>query len=124
VRNAALLLGSVNRCWSALVNALLPDPTTLAVADFVVESVKVPQKRSQATASVERRLMLDDERSWAVLTEANRFIWPDPDLRLSTPGDSVSVGYGPLPFALFEEIRTKFIAAVQAKRASFVPRSE
>jgi hypothetical protein len=35
-----------------------------------------------------------------------------------------SVGYGPLPFALFEEIRTKFIAAVRAKLASVVPRSE
>jgi len=75
-------------------------------------------------APVKRRLKLDDERSWVVLRKANRFIWPGPDLRPSTPGDSASVGYGPLPFALFEEVRTKFIAAIRAKRAGVVPRSE
>jgi len=32
-----------------------------------------------------RRLGLDDDRSWIVLTEANRFAWPGPDLR---PGQS------------------------------------
>jgi hypothetical protein len=29
-----------------------------------------------------------------------------------------------LPYTLFEEIRTKFIAAIRARRASVVPRSE
>jgi hypothetical protein len=41
-----------------------------------------------------------------------------------TGGNLASVVYGPLPFALFEDIRTKFIAAIRAKRASIVPRSE
>jgi len=75
-------------------------------------------------APVKRRLKLDEQRSWVVLTEANRFVWPGPDLRPSKPGDSASVAYGPLPYTLFEEIRTKFIAAIRAKRASVVPRSE
>lgn len=75
-------------------------------------------------APVKQRLKLDVERSWVVLTEANRFIWPGPDLRPSKPGDLASVGYGLLPSALFEEIRTKFIAAIRARRASFVPRSD
>jgi hypothetical protein len=35
---------------------------------------------------VKRRLYLDDERSWVVLTKDNRFIWPGPDLRPRTPG--------------------------------------
>jgi hypothetical protein len=75
-------------------------------------------------AQVKRRLKLDDERSWVVLTEANRFIWPGPDLRRAVPGDVASISYGPLPFGLFEEIRAKFIAAIKARRASVVPRSE
>jgi hypothetical protein len=70
-----------------------------------------------------RRLKLDDERSWVVLTEANRFVWPGPDLRPSKPGDSASVSYGPLPFALFEEIRAKLIAAIRAHRTSVVART-
>jgi hypothetical protein len=86
-------------------------PTDLALA------VEIP-------AAVKRRLRLDDQRSWVVLTEANRFIWPGPDLRPAMPGDAASVSYGPLPFGLLEEIRTKFIGAIKARRASVVPRSE
>jgi hypothetical protein len=67
---------------------------------------------------------LDDERSWVALTEANHFLWPGPDLRPARPGDAASVGYGQLPYALFEEIRTKFIAAIKARRTGVVPRSE
>jgi hypothetical protein len=75
-------------------------------------------------APVKRRLRLDDERSWVVISEANRFTWPGPDLRPIAPGDPASIAYGPLPFALFEEIRVKFIAALKARRARAVSRSE
>jgi hypothetical protein len=74
--------------------------------------------------AVKRRLGLDDARSWVVLTEANRFIWPGPDLRPTTPGDASSVAYGLLPYAMFEEIRLKFIAALKAHAARTVPRTE
>jgi hypothetical protein len=83
-----------------------------------------PALTVEIPAAVKRRLRLDDERSWVVLVEANRFTWPGPDLRPLKPGDSASVGYGPLPFALFEVIRTKFIAAIRAQRARVVLRSE
>lgn len=75
-------------------------------------------------ASVKRRLGLDDERSWIVLSEANRFIWPGPDLRPARRGDAGSVAYGALPFGLFEQVRRKFLAAVKARRAHAVPRTE
>jgi hypothetical protein len=74
--------------------------------------------------ATKRRLGLDDARSWVVLSEANRFRWPGPDLRPETPGDSASVAYGPLPYALFEEIRLKFLAVFRAARGGIVPRSE
>jgi hypothetical protein len=75
-------------------------------------------------ASTRRRLGLDDARSWLVVSEANRFLWPGPDLRPGRPGDAGSVAYGMLPYRLFETIRQKFLAAVRAHRASLVPRSE
>jgi hypothetical protein len=75
-------------------------------------------------AATKRRLGLDDERSWVVLSEANRFLWPGPDLRPARRGDAQSVAYGQLPYALFEEIRQKFIAAIRARRAGLVSRSE
>jgi hypothetical protein len=75
-------------------------------------------------AAVKRRLKLDDERSWVVLAEANRFIWPGPDLRPLHPGDAQSTAYGPLPYGLFEEIRLKFIAALKSQAVRAVPRLE
>jgi hypothetical protein len=35
----------------------------------------------RASAADKCCLGLDEPRSWVVLTEANRFPWPDPDLR-------------------------------------------
>lgn len=73
-------------------------------------------------ARTKARLGLDAERSWVVLTEANRFIWPGPDLRPARPGETGSAAYGLLPASLFNEIRLKFIALVKARRAKPVPR--
>jgi hypothetical protein len=84
----------------------------------------VPELAVEIPAATKRRLGLDDERSWVVLNEANRFLWPGLDLRPARPGDAATVAYGQLPYGLFEEIRTKFIAAIRARRAGVVPRSE
>ncbi|WP_291366554.1 type II toxin-antitoxin system PemK/MazF family toxin [Acetobacter sp. UBA5411] len=73
--------------------------------------------------ATKRRLGLDDARSWIVVTDANRFIWPGPDLRPARPGDAASVAYGLLPTGVFNEMRDKFLAAVRARRAGQVQRS-
>ena len=75
-------------------------------------------------AAVKRRLKLDDERSWVVPTQANRFAWPGPDLRPLRPRDAQSTAYGPLPYGVFEEIRLKFIAALKGQAVRAVPRSD
>lgn len=80
-------------------------------------AVEIPHMTKQ-------RLGLDAGRSWVVLTEANRFVWPGPDLRPLIPGDPGSVAYGLLPNALMNEIRLKFIALLKAKRSRAVPRTE
>ncbi|MBN8925686.1 MAG: type II toxin-antitoxin system PemK/MazF family toxin [Rhodospirillales bacterium] len=84
----------------------------------------IPQLAVEIPAAVKRRLGLDDERSWIVLTEANRFIWPGPDLRPLRSNDAASVAYGPLPYKLFEEVRLKFIAALKSRQSNTVPRTE
>jgi hypothetical protein len=83
-----------------------------------------PELAVEIPAVVKRRLRLDDDRSWVVLTEANRFIWPGPDLRPAAPGDPMSVAYGPLPYALFEQIRLKFIAALKERSVRAVRRTQ
>ena len=85
-----------------------------------------PRDRALAVeipADTKRRLGLDDDRSWIVVTDANRFIWPGPDLRPRKIGDAASVAYGVLPAAVYEELRAKFIMAVEARLAAAVPRT-
>ena len=83
-----------------------------------------PLLAAEIPAAVKRRLKLDDQRSWVVLAEANRFTWPGPDLRPLQPGDAQSVAYGPLPYGLFEDIRLKLIAALKGRAVSTVPRTK
>jgi PemK-like, MazF-like toxin of type II toxin-antitoxin system len=111
-------------CAVILVTAYEDDERVVTVLPISHTPPRDPTLAVEIPITVKRRLRLDDQRSWVVLTEANRFVWPGPDLRPSTPGDLAGVAYGPLPFALFEEIRIKFIAAIKARRASIVPRTE
>jgi len=70
-----------------------------------------------------RRLGLDHDRSWIVLTESNRFIWLGPDLRPAIGGDPDGVAYGFLPAKFYERMRSKFIAILKSNRAAVAPRS-
>ena len=75
-------------------------------------------------ASTKHRLGLDDARSWIVLTDANRFVWPGPDLRPRKLGDAASVVYGQLPDALFRQVRDRFSEAIARRLAATVPRTD
>lgn len=75
--------------------------------------------------ATKERLGLDAERSWVMLTEANRFVWPGPDLRMKEPGSGPeSVAYGLLPRALFKEISGRFGDAVEARLAPVIRRTQ
>lgn len=65
-----------------------------------------PNDAVEIPPAVKRRLRLDDERSWIVLTESNRFAWPGPDIRALNTETGY---YGPLPPALFAEIKRRFV---------------
>jgi hypothetical protein len=113
-RPCAIILVSTEDSGERAVTVL---PVTHALPSDPGLAIEIP-------TATKRRLGLDDERSWVVLSEANRFLWPGPDLRPARRGDPASVAYGQLPYALFETIRQKFIAAVRTRRAGIVPRSE
>ena len=83
-------------CAVILVTTNADDERVVTVLPVSHAPPAGPKLAVEIPAAVKRRLKLDDERSWVVLTEANRFIWPGPDLRPSKPGDSASVGYGPI----------------------------
>lgn len=71
-------------------------------------AIEIPQ-------AVKNRLKLDDDRSCIVLTESNKFAWPGPDLR---PVGTDNGYYGPLPPALFEEVKRRFVALARNHKQS------
>ncbi len=64
---------------------------------------------------------LDDERSWIITTEINRFIWPGPDLR-SVPGGGVA--YGLLPGAMTRDLVAQVKANANDKALLVVARTD
>jgi hypothetical protein len=67
--------------------------------------------------ATKQRLGLDSERSWVVLSEANDFIWPGPDLRPVVSGDPSTVVYGMLPPGFMAVLRERLVQRRRAKLA-------
>jgi len=91
-------------------------PITHSAPASEADAVEIP-------AATKKRLRLDADRSWIVITEANEFIWPGPDLRPIPGGDATTIVYGPLPPRLFLHVRDLFLAR-RAEDAAYVRRNE
>jgi hypothetical protein len=97
------------------------DRTELMVAPIThgepreTEGVFIPQ-------SVKRHLGLDDEPSWVVLTELNRFVWPGPDIRPVKGGETPL--YGAIPARLFEHIKQGISSQARSGRLQVPKRTE
>jgi hypothetical protein len=83
-----------------------------------------PTQGIEIPTATKNRLGLDCERSWIVITEANEFTWPGPDLR-AVPGRDVStITYGTLPPRFFAHVRDKFLELDQRQKSARVKRTE
>ena len=74
-------------------------------------------------AATRARLGLQSEPCWVVVTEANVFAWPGPDLRRPETSENGFV-YGSLPHALMATIRQAFAAWRARKGARTIRRTE
>ncbi|WP_330084430.1 hypothetical protein [Methylocystis iwaonis] len=83
-----------------------------------------PEDGLEIPLATKQRLGLDSARSWVVLTEANDFVWPGPDLRAAVRGDPASVVYGMLPPGFMRVLRERLVARWRTVRAKAVPRGE
>ena len=65
-----------------------------------------PDWAVEIPAAVKRNLGLDDQRSWIVVGEGNRFLWPGYDLR--PVGHTDRIDYGFLPPRLLRQVQDAF----------------
>ena len=73
---------------------------------------------------VKRHLGLDDQPSWIIADEVNRFVWPGPDLRPVSPKSKSKFEYGILPVDIFDRLRRRILALNKERRLRIVTRSE
>ena len=88
---------------------------SVVVVPITSRAPVVPGDGMEIPAATRRRLGLQDEPCWAVLTEVNRFAWPGPDLRPVQAVAGPSWSYGPLPAVLFERLRDAVVARARSR---------
>ena len=84
----------------------------------------MPADALEIPATTKQRLGLDGERSWVVLTEANDFIWPGPDLRPVPGRDLNTVAYGFLPPGFMRVVRERLERRWRERGTSAVSRTQ
>ena len=92
-------------------------PVTHSPPRRPADAVEIPQRTKQ-------RLGLDEEQSWIIVSEVNRFVWPGPDLRPVSQQQSDLFDYGVLPPRLFDEVRHRLLSLARARRAVAVKRTK
>jgi hypothetical protein len=92
-------------------------PITHSPPSNPVDAIEIP-------TVTKGRLGLDGERSWIMITEANEFVWPGPDLQAVPGRDESTIAYGPLPPRFFAQVRDIFLERDQREKAGRVKRTE
>lgn len=113
-RPCAIIVAVKTEAGETLVYAL---PITHSPPGTADDGIELPQP-------TRARLGLDSDRSWIILSEANIFAWPGPDLRFIEGKGPESIAYGMLPPKLMALVRERFTKLLRARRAGMVKRSE
>ena len=92
----------------------------VTVAPITHSAPSQPNAAVEIPLATKQRLGLDDARSWILVTEGNRFVWPGPDIR-PVATDRFDCGF--LPPALFRRVQEGFALYARAKRLLVVPRA-
>ena len=97
------------------------DRATLETRELVPFRAAISAGASSVMSSHVRYLGLDDHRSWIVVDEGNRFVWPGYDLRHVPHTDRFDYGF--LPPRFFTAVQSAFVDCHKAGRARTTPRT-
>lgn len=96
---------------------ILAVPVTHSEPDNPADGIEIPE-------ATRRRLELnDDGRSWVVLSELNRFIWPGSDLRQVQNDPDIRYDYGLLPSGFFEQLKQQLLTLHREHSVATVKRT-
>jgi len=110
-------------CAIILAREVVEGETQVIVLPVTHEAPRDGQRAVEIPQETKRRLGLDSDRSWIVITEANSFVWPGPDLRPNKVGaNATDVSFGLLPQALFRQIRDQFLDFMGTEEPKLIQR--
>ncbi len=111
-------------CAIVLITEIAGGETVITVAPITHTPPIEANAAVEIPLATKKRLGLDDDRSWVVVSETNRFVWPGPDvrpIRRDRPGE---FSYGFLPPKFFRQVRDQLVILYRAKRHNSTRRSE
>jgi hypothetical protein len=98
--------------------------TVVTVAPITHSPPATPADAVEIPAVTQARLGLDGARSWIVVSEVNRFVWPGSDLRPVSRAQTDRFDFGLLPPSIFRQVRDRLAECAKAQRLRSVPRTE
>jgi hypothetical protein len=97
--------------------------TIVIVAPITHSAPGGPEDAIEIPMATKARLGLDTERSWVVVNEVNRFVWPGPDLA-PLPGNPKRFDYGFLPPRFFKKITSQILNRARTRKLKEVRRQD
>jgi hypothetical protein len=109
-------------CAIILVTYDLDDREIVTVLPITHSPPPDPGLAIEIPLETKVRLGLDSDRSWVMLSEANRFVWPGPDLRFPAGKEASNAAYGLVSRTFFRSLRDRFISVLKSGQARVVER--
>jgi hypothetical protein len=111
-------------CAVVLMTSNEEGDTVITVVPITHAPPGNPDAAIELPLPTKRRLGLDAARSWIVVSELNRFVWPRPDLRPVSRAGPDRFDYGLLPPSLFRQVKERLVAFAASQRLRAVSRTE
>ena len=94
-------------CVIVLAKRTVGETTMITVAPITHTPPLNLEEAVEIPLSTKQRLGLDTARSWVMVNEVNRFLWPGPDLR-PIPEHDGAFAYGDIPLPCSSRSRSVF----------------
>ncbi|MGO9237983.1 MAG: hypothetical protein ACLP4V_29290, partial [Methylocella sp.] len=98
--------------------------TVVTVAPITHSPPQHSENALEIPLITKKRLGLDDARSWVIVNEVNRFVWPGPDLRPISRHEPDRFAYGFFPPSFYDQLAQRIAACAKDQKLKIVYRTE
>lgn len=116
--------GAKDRPCAVVIASRLEDGDIVVTVAPITHGAPTPGRDGiEIPPDLKRTLRLDDQRSWLICAELNRFVWPGPDLRPIARGAPGHFVHGTLPASFMRRVLARMAALRSERKPRVVFRS-